>query len=141
MVVAPGAEQFEDREAALVDHDDLAIDEAGLDRQACDGIDDAREAVGEVVAIAREQTHALAIAPRQDAEAVVLDLMNPPGAGGRLLGGFGKAGRDGGPVSREGGTTHGLVAGSLSRVQQCGEGYHQRASHGQEQDELKEWCH
>jgi CheY-like chemotaxis protein len=51
-----------------------------------------REAVREVVAVARDQADAAALPSRHDAEAVVLDLVNPAGAGGRLLRGARQAG-------------------------------------------------
>ena len=37
--------------------------------------------------------HAVSVAPRHDAEAVMLDLVNPIPAGRRLIGGAGQAGR------------------------------------------------
>ncbi len=77
MVVAPRAQQLEGGEAPLVDHDRLTVDEAGSRRQALHRLDDAREAVGEVGAMAGVQPHVVANAPRQDAKAVVLDLVNP----------------------------------------------------------------
>ena len=86
VVMLPVAQQLEHREAALIDHDGLAVDEAGAHRQASDGLDDLREAVGEIVAIPRVQPNATAVAPRHDAEAVVLDLVQPALAARRLLG-------------------------------------------------------
>lgn len=59
----------------------------------------------------RVEPHTLAVAARHDPEAVVFDLMNPAGTEGRFLGGFGQAGRDGGPITREGRTTHGFSCG------------------------------
>jgi hypothetical protein len=50
-----------------------------------------REAVSEIVAIARVEPHALGVAPSQDAEAIVLDFMNPVWARRRLFGWAGKA--------------------------------------------------
>ncbi len=52
MVMAPGAQQIEGREAVLVNHNGLAVDEAGLHREALDRFDNAREAAGEVRAVA-----------------------------------------------------------------------------------------
>ena len=43
------------------------------------------------MAIPGEQPHPIAVAPRHDAETVVLDLVNPVAPGGRLLGRAGKA--------------------------------------------------
>ena len=74
MVMAPGAQQIEGGEAALVDHDGLAIDEAGAHGQALYRRDDAGKAPGEIGAVAGIEPHPIANAPRQDAEAVVLNL-------------------------------------------------------------------
>jgi hypothetical protein len=72
MVVAPGAQQVEGGEAPLVNHDCLTVDKAGLYRQAFDRLDDAQEAVGEVIAVATIEPHTVAIAASQGAEAVAL---------------------------------------------------------------------
>jgi hypothetical protein len=42
-------------------------------------------ALAKIVAVARVEPHALGVAPRQDAEAVVLDFVEPVRAGRRLL--------------------------------------------------------
>jgi hypothetical protein len=44
------------------------------------------EALAEIVAVAGDQSHARGVAPCQDAEAVVLDLVEPVRAGRRRLG-------------------------------------------------------
>ena len=49
-------------------------------------VDDLREACREIVAVAGEQAHAFGVAARNDAEAVVLDLVNPAWPFWRLLG-------------------------------------------------------
>ena len=77
VVVVPVAQEVEHREAALVDHDDLSVDEARPHRQVRNRFDDLRKAVGEVVAVPREQPDAAAVPPSQDAEPVVLDLVQP----------------------------------------------------------------
>jgi hypothetical protein len=51
IVVTPGAQQVEGGETALVDHNGLAVNKAGLRRQAFHRRDNAREAVGEVRAM------------------------------------------------------------------------------------------
>jgi hypothetical protein len=75
-----------------VDHDCLAVDEAGAHRKAGKRFEDAREAGSEIVAVAAKKPHAVGVAPRQDAEAVVFDLMHHLGPIG---GSFAAAGRDG----------------------------------------------
>ena len=52
------------------------------------------EAAGEIVSVARVQPHAVGIAPRDDAEAVVLDLMQPIRPRRRPFGGQWQAGFD-----------------------------------------------
>jgi hypothetical protein len=47
--------------------------------------------VSEVLSVAGDQADPVAILPRQDAGAVVLDLMNPTGTGRRFLSRAGKA--------------------------------------------------
>jgi hypothetical protein len=87
----------------------------------------------------RVEPHILAVAARHDPEAVVFDLKNP--AGPVVSGGFGQAGRDGGPIFGKAGRRTGLVAGSLSLV--CSNAVRAIAKEPAtvEQDELKEWCH
>jgi hypothetical protein len=55
----------------------LAVDQAGAHRQRHDGRHDQEEAFGEIVAVAGVEPHALGVAPRQDAEAVVFDFLQP----------------------------------------------------------------
>jgi hypothetical protein len=93
VVVTPVAQEVEDRETPLIDHDGLAVEETLLRRQVRNRLDDLREAVGEVIAVTRVQPHARAIASRHDAEAIVVDLAYPASAGGRLLGRVGQAWR------------------------------------------------
>ena len=57
--------------------DSLAIDQAGLNRQLSNGGRGEGEAIGEVIAPAGVQGDPLRIAFGEDAEAVVLDLVNP----------------------------------------------------------------
>jgi hypothetical protein len=50
-------------------------------------MDDARETVGEIVAVTGIEPHTCFVAPpRHDAKPVVLDFMNPARAGWRLFG-------------------------------------------------------
>jgi hypothetical protein len=59
----------------------LAVDQEGLRLDAERGINDGREAVGPVMAVAREAADPRAIPAHHKAVAVVLDLVNPERAG------------------------------------------------------------
>ena len=96
VVAKPITESVEYREAAFVDHDGLTVHDARSHRQARDRVDDLREACREIVAIAGEQAHAFGVAARNDAETVVLDLVNPACPFRRLLGWSRQAGKYGG---------------------------------------------
>src|SRR5205823_6059079 len=52
LVMTPVAQKVERCEAALVDHNDFAVDEARPRWQARDGLDDLGEAVSEIVSVA-----------------------------------------------------------------------------------------
>ena len=71
------ADEVENSKPFLVGDDRLAIDEAGPCRQRRDSRGGQREAPCEIVAVTREEPHPIAVAPRHDAEAVVLDFVNP----------------------------------------------------------------
>jgi hypothetical protein len=95
--VAPGAEQLKDSESGLVADNGLAVDQAGTHRQRRDRRHDRGKALAEIVAVAGDQTHAGGVASRQDAEAVMLDLVQPVGTARRGFGwrrqaGFNQAG-------------------------------------------------
>jgi hypothetical protein len=90
-IVPVFAEEIEHCEAVRIAHDRLTVDQAGLHRQQGHRRDDLRKAACEVVALAREQPHAAINPLGHDAEAVVLDLVNPPPARWRLLGRTGQA--------------------------------------------------
>jgi hypothetical protein len=82
----PGAELLKDRESGFVGDDGLAVNHAGTYRQASNSGHDQWEALGEILAVAGEEPRARGVAPRQDAEAIVLDLVQPVRVGWRLLG-------------------------------------------------------
>ena len=73
-------EQVEDSEAVLVHNDGLTVDDAGFDGKARDGVHDQHIPIGKVIAVPRNELDLITVLPRQDAEAVVLDLVNwaPP---------------------------------------------------------------
>jgi hypothetical protein len=56
-------------------------------RKCGDRLYDEGKAIGEVVTISRDKAHAGGVAVRQDAEAIMLDLVNPAGASRRLFSG------------------------------------------------------
>ena len=85
-IVLPMTDAIEHGQAIGVDRDRLAVENARSHWQGGDRLDNEREAIGEVVAVAGDQPHTLAVAVGEDAKAVVLDLVNPPRARWRLLG-------------------------------------------------------
>jgi len=70
------------------------------DWQAFNRLHDARKPITEIVAVAREEPHALGVLPSHNAEAVVLDLVNPTRADWRLFGCTGEARPYGGETRR-----------------------------------------
>jgi hypothetical protein len=70
--------------AAVIAGDSLAIDDAGARAQACQCLDNEREATGEVVARTAIEPHLRASLAGNDAEAVMLDFMQPLDRGGAL---------------------------------------------------------
>ena len=66
--------------------DCFAVDDARAEAQAGEGLDDLGKAVGEVVAGAAVELHPLVVLTGYDPKPVVLDFVQPDGAGGRLRG-------------------------------------------------------
>jgi hypothetical protein len=85
------ADEVEHRKAFMVGDYRLAVDEAGACRQRRDRCGGQWEASSEIVAVSSEEPHTGSIAPCHDAEAVVLDLMQPVPADRRPVGRAGKA--------------------------------------------------
>ena len=77
MIVMPIAEEIEHGQARPIDDDRLAIDDAGPRWQSCHRQDDLRETDRKIIAVAGEQPDAVALAPGENAKAIVLDFMNP----------------------------------------------------------------
>jgi antitoxin (DNA-binding transcriptional repressor) of toxin-antitoxin stability system len=69
----------------------LAVDYARPHREVLDRGGDLRKPCAEIVAIAREQPDTPVVAPREDAEAIVLDFVNPARARRWLLSRAGQA--------------------------------------------------
>ena len=90
------ADEVEHGQAVVVADDGLAVDDARADGQRLDRLGDEREAVREVVPVAREKPDAAPAPVRQDPEAVVLDLVNPARARRRLAGRSRQAGFEAG---------------------------------------------
>src|SRR5437764_7094361 len=82
---AVAADQFKNRKPVLVANYGLAIDQTGANWQLADRHGDKGKAVREVVSVACNQSDAGTIAAGQDAEAVMLDFVNPVRAGRRHL--------------------------------------------------------
>jgi hypothetical protein len=91
-VMPPVADAVEARHAVVVAGDSFVVDDAGARAQP--RLDDQREAVGQVVARSAVEPHAVAVLAGDDAETVVLDLVQPRSACWRLRRFGGEAGRD-----------------------------------------------
>ena len=85
-------DEIERGDTVVIASDRLAIDYAGARAQASQRLNDQREAKGEVIARTAVEPHLRALLAGNDAEAVVLDLMQPIAAGGQLIG-FGREAR------------------------------------------------
>ena len=70
-------DQLEDGKPFFVADDRFAIDQARARRQGRDSRGNERKSAGEIVAVASNEPHAGRIASRQEAKAVVFDLVNP----------------------------------------------------------------
>ena len=92
-VVVPIADAVKARDPVLSARHRLSVDEAGARAQLGERLNDQRKAVGEVIARSAVELHPLDFLPGDDAEAVVLDLVQPLLAGGRLRGRTGEAWR------------------------------------------------
>jgi hypothetical protein len=93
-VIAPVTDAVEGCHAVVIAGDRFAVDDAGPRAQPRQGLDNERETVGQIIAGAAVEPHAVAILARNDAEAVVLDLVHPGIAARRLRRFGGQAGRD-----------------------------------------------
>src|SRR6516225_8882591 len=81
-------------DAVVIAGDSSAIDDARARAQACQRLNDQREATGQVVARTTVEPHLRASLAGNNAEAIVLDLMQPLAAGRQLIGFSWQAGRD-----------------------------------------------
>src|SRR6516225_9574457 len=80
------ADAVEARDPVLSARHRLAVDDAGARAQLGECLDDERETVGQVVARPAVELHPRALPAGDHTEAVVLDLVQPLLAGGRLRG-------------------------------------------------------
>src|SRR5215510_14645137 len=103
-------DEIERGHAVVIAGNRVAIDDAGARAQACQRVYDQREAAGEVVARTAIEPHPLAVPAGNDAEAVVLDLVQPLAARGQLIGFGWEARRD--ESGREG--AHTTIAAHLN---------------------------
>src|SRR5262245_53062871 len=94
LVSALVPDEIERSNAVVIAGDSFAIDDAGARAQACQCLDDQREAAGEIVAGTAIEPHPLAVLAGNDAKAIVLDLVQPLAAGRQLIGFGWKARRD-----------------------------------------------
>lgn len=76
-------ERVEVAAAVVLKYDRLTVDHRLVHRQAANRIGDSGESIREVGAAAAPDLDALALLPGEDAEAVMLDLVQPAGSSGR----------------------------------------------------------
>jgi hypothetical protein len=84
-LVPPPAQDIEPGEPALIAADHLPVDQAGPHLEMGYGLDDQREPVESVIAAPGDEPDADRIPTRHQPVAVVLNLMNPVGAGRRAV--------------------------------------------------------
>src|SRR5262245_8167344 len=87
-------DEIERGNAVVIAGDSFAVDNAGARAQACQRLDDQREAVGEVVAWTTIKPHLRAGLAGDNAEAVMRDFMQPLAAGRQPVGFGWEARRD-----------------------------------------------
>src|SRR5215831_10577435 len=92
--MAAVANEIERGNAVVVAGDSFAVDDAGALAQACQRLDDQREAASEVIARTAVEPHPLAVLAGNDTKAVVLDFVQPLAAGRQSCGFCRKARRD-----------------------------------------------
>src|SRR5262249_39151853 len=91
---APIPETIKRRQPVVTTGDCLPVNQEGTHPQRAGSLGDQRVPVGPVVPVAGEQPDAGDVAPDHHAESVVLDLVNPAGAGWRAVGAGWQAGRN-----------------------------------------------
>ena len=84
--MAAVANEIERGKAVVIAGNSFAVDDAGPRAQACQRLDDQREATGEVITWTAVEPHLRASLAGNNAEAVVLDLVQPLAAGRQLIG-------------------------------------------------------
>ena len=89
--VDPAKQQRDLAACIRVARDRLAVDDARAHRQHRNRRRDLSEASGKVDAFSGKEPHSRAVADRDDAKSVVLDLVNPTRPGWRLLSESGQA--------------------------------------------------
>src|SRR6516164_5627665 len=99
------ANEIERGNAVVIAGDSFAVDDAGARPQPGERINDQREAVGEVIARTAVEPHLRASLAGNDAEAVMLNLVQPMAAERQLIGPGWEARRD--EPGRQGTLQHG----------------------------------
>src|SRR6516225_10099701 len=87
-------DEIERGDAVVIARDRFAVDDAGARAQVRQRLDDQREAMGEVIARTAVEPHLRAVLAGDDAEAVVLDLVQPLAARRQCVGFDREARRD-----------------------------------------------
>ena len=89
VVSAVVTDEIERGNTVVIAGDGFTVDDAGARAQACQRLDDQRETTGEIVARTAVEPHPLAVLAGNDAEAIVLDLVQPLAARRQFVG-FGR---------------------------------------------------
>ena len=84
-LAALGQERMEVAPSVVHERDRLAVDQRPTHRQTANRLGDRREPIGEVRAAAAPDLRALAQLADEDAEAIMLDFVQPTGSGGRAI--------------------------------------------------------
>jgi hypothetical protein len=103
-IVVAIANKIERSHTVVIAGDRFTVDDARAAAQTGEFLNDQREAVREVIPRTAIEPHLRAFLTGNDAEAVVLDFVQPLTAGGQLCGFAGKARRD--EPGREGTLQH-----------------------------------
>src|SRR5262249_7958440 len=81
VIMTAVAHEIERGNTVVIAGDSFAIDDARARAWACQRLNDQREAMGEVIAGAAVEPHSRTVLAGNDAEAIVLDFVNPLAAG------------------------------------------------------------
>ena len=85
LAVALTADQIEHRQTTLVGDNGFAVEQESMSGQSRYRVHGKGKPGREIIPVASNEPHTRTISPRHDAEAIMLDFVNPTGAGRRRL--------------------------------------------------------